>query len=101
MTSSPTTAATRALMHGIVDYAGLFPPASLSFDQTVRNFDDYRRGPDAWLLGALICPTARLAELAPREQKLFLTGPPLAISALGRSGADAAGFLAGLKTDLD
>ena len=32
----------RALLTGIVDYAGLFPPAQLSLDEAIRNYARYR-----------------------------------------------------------
>ena len=35
----------RALLTGIIDYAGLFPPARLPLDQAVRNYGRYRNEP--------------------------------------------------------
>ncbi|MFO0873288.1 MAG: hypothetical protein U0575_04880 [Phycisphaerales bacterium] len=52
----------RTLLSGIVDYAGLFPPARLDMAATVRNFAEYRAGPDAWMLGRLVVPVGRLDE---------------------------------------
>src|SRR5436305_7602207 len=83
----------RALLEHVIDYAGLFPPASLPLEVAVRNYDSYRRGPDAWMLGRFVCPAARLAELPPSQ--------PLAVAALGRGGSDAAGFLDGVRQDLE
>lgn len=54
----------RALLGGLIDYAGLFPPAGLAMDETVRNYDGYLRGEHAWMLARLIVPAARLAEYA-------------------------------------
>jgi hypothetical protein len=51
-------------MAGVIDYAGLFPPASLSMADAVANFDGYRRGPDAWALGRFVVSAGRLEELA-------------------------------------
>jgi hypothetical protein len=56
--------AIRTLMAGIIDYAGLFPPASLSLEQAVANFDAYRRGEDAWALRRFVVPATRLDALA-------------------------------------
>jgi len=56
----------RALLSNILDYAGLFPPASLSLDQTYRNYCQYLASDDRWMLGRLICPvegTGALADL--------------------------------------
>lgn len=53
----------RSLLKGVVDYAGLFPPAKLSLRAAVRNFDEYRRGEYAWVLGRFVVPVARLSDL--------------------------------------
>lgn len=54
----------RAALAGAIDYAGLFPPASLPLATVVENYRNYRRSDDAWSLGRLIVPAARLEELA-------------------------------------
>lgn len=54
--------ALRSLLSGLIDYAGLFPPAGLSMDAAVRNYDSYMRGEYAWMLGRLIVPASCLAE---------------------------------------
>jgi hypothetical protein len=54
--------AIRALMAGAIDYAGLFPPASLSMPDAVRNYARYQSGPDAWALGRFVLPLERLGE---------------------------------------
>lgn len=51
-----------ALGAGIVDYAGLFPPAALPMAAAVANHAQYRHAPDAWLLGRFVVPVARLDE---------------------------------------
>src|SRR5690606_33121476 len=52
----------RALMSGLIDYAGLFPPAKLDMRTGVRQYAQYRRGERAWMLGRFICPAGRLEE---------------------------------------
>jgi hypothetical protein len=52
-----------ALLHTIVDYAGLFPPAGLDMDAAVRNYAAHRRDAHAWMLGRFIVPVARLGEM--------------------------------------
>lgn len=52
----------RTLLTGLIDYAGLFPPAALSMAEAVRNYDSYTRGEHAWMLGRLIVPATRLGE---------------------------------------
>ena len=57
-----------ALLAGLVDYAGLFPPAGLGMEDAVRNYAHYRRGGQAeepdpgWMLGRFVLPAARLQE---------------------------------------
>ncbi len=50
-------------LNGIIDYAGLFPPAELSMADAVREYARARSGPDAWALGRFVVPHARLPEL--------------------------------------
>jgi hypothetical protein len=91
----------RTLLDGILDYAGLFPPARLSLDQAIRNYASYRRGPESWMLGRFVCPASRLAELAPYRDELFSSGPPFAFAVLLRPTESADHFLVGLRTDLE
>jgi hypothetical protein len=72
----------RPLLSGIVDYAGLFPPAGLEMAAAVRNYADYRRDPDAWMLGRFVVPVARLDELALELRALEGDGDEWPIAAL-------------------
>ena len=58
MTPSPV----RALLTGVVDYAGLFPPAALSMPGAVAEYAAAQRGSDAWMLGRFVLPATRLPE---------------------------------------
>lgn len=71
----------RSLLEGVVDYAGLFPPAALSLEATVRNYSAYRSGPNVWMLGRLIVPAARLSELH-KQFETASTNPAWRISVL-------------------
>ena len=89
-TSSPTQqtfAAVRALCAGLIDYAGLFPPAELPMAPAVANYATYRRGADSWLLGRFILPVARLAEF---EGALATVAAPTTDGAVAPRAADAA-----------
>ncbi len=55
--------AVSALMSGLIDYAGLFPPAELDMPGAVERYDEYLRGPDAASLGRFIVPSSRLDEM--------------------------------------
>jgi hypothetical protein len=52
----------KALLTGIVDYAGLFPPATLSLSDAMATYDQACRTDDRWMLGQFVLPAARLAE---------------------------------------
>jgi hypothetical protein len=85
-------ASLRALLAGLIDYAGLFPPAKLPLPEALANYLRFREGPDAWMLGRFVCPASRLRELP--------DGVSLSCSALARGGDTAEAFLAGLDADL-
>lgn len=55
--------ARESLLHGLIDYAGLYPPASLEMRTAVRNYLDYRADKRAPALGRFIVDFARLNEL--------------------------------------
>lgn len=90
----------RTLLTGLIDYAGLFPPARLPLDQAIRNYARYRQEDDAWMLGRFIVPAARLEDLEPYHEELFRVDPPFAFSVLGRGGGSLTEFLTNLRDDL-
>lgn len=51
------------ILAGLVDYAGLFPPAGLSMPAAAAHYAGYRKAPERWALGRFIVPAARLPEL--------------------------------------
>jgi hypothetical protein len=56
--------AIRALATGMIDYAGLFPPAAFDMQTVVMNYAQYVAGDQKWALGRLIVPVAGLPEFA-------------------------------------
>ncbi len=63
----------RTLLEGLIDYAGLFPPAALSMQDAVRNYARYREGEYAWALGRFVVPLERVGEV-PSEFPLSILG---------------------------
>lgn len=49
-------------MSGLIDYAGLFPPAKWPMDKAVRAYAEYLKGEHAWMLGRFILPVSRLED---------------------------------------
>jgi hypothetical protein len=88
----------RALLSGLIDYAGLFPPANLPLDEAIRLYANYREGPDAWMLGRFICPAARLGELDAFAH-IMKARQPFSISAIARAAATIEDLNSGLCED--
>lgn len=63
-----------ALLDGLVDYAGLFPPASEDMRAALENYAAYLRGPDRRALGRFIVPLPRLPELEAEGKGLLPRG---------------------------
>jgi len=49
-------------LEGILDYAGLYPPANLDMQPVVDNWASYLQSEDSWMLARLIIPANRLDE---------------------------------------
>jgi hypothetical protein len=58
-----TSDALRSLLTGLIDYAGLFPPASLDLTTAMSNYAAYRASEHAWMLGRFVVPAAQAAEV--------------------------------------
>ena len=69
------------LLRDLIDYAGLFPPASLAMAAAGANYRAYSQSESSWLLGRFIVPVARLGEF----EEAFVELP---ISERGASGAN-------------
>ena len=66
------------LLRDLIDYAGLFPPASLVMAPTVANYEAYSQSEWSWILGRFIVPISRLAEFQEQLAGLPSSGPELA-----------------------
>jgi hypothetical protein len=83
-----------ALLDGLVDYAGLFPPASEDMRAALENYASYRRGADRNALGRFIVPMPRLDELEAEAKELLPRGrgwDPWRLSVLVANDIQAAG----------
>ncbi|MEM7623341.1 MAG: hypothetical protein AAF235_09070, partial [Planctomycetota bacterium] len=61
----------RTMLGGLIDYAGLFPPAGLSMAAAVEEYNRQRLSPDAFALGRFICPASALEDLTKQGQVLM------------------------------
>jgi len=73
--------ALRALLAGLVDYAGLFPPAALNMVSAVRSYAEYAASDQAWILGRFVLPAANLDDFRDAHSMLR-DQPPWHLSAL-------------------
>lgn len=83
----------------IIDYAGLFPPASLELPQAFHNFVFYSQGEYKWMLGNFIIPAKRLTELGILLDDLKIDGK-ISLSVLGSGGDNIADFNIFFQNDL-
>ena len=83
-----------ALLDGLVDYAGLFPPASEDMRPALESYASYLQGADRRALGRFIVPLRRLKELEDAGEGLLPRGAgskPWRLSVLVADDVHAAG----------
>ncbi len=69
----------RALLANVVDYAGLYPPASLRLEEVIANYESYLASPEAWMLNRLVLPIEKLRDVRLGEKwrvTLLVDGEP-------------------------
>lgn len=87
-----------ALLDGVIDYAGLFPPAKLDMNDAVREYLRHLDSDEHVLVSRFICPVGRLNEFA---ETLRATGTELGfeMSVIGSGGTDLDSFKKGCEAD--
>ena len=91
----------KGLMTGLIDYAGLFPPAGLGMDEAVRQYAEYREGGHAKALGRFIVPAGRLDELKDSVLSLADMVPASAWPLSVIVGDDLEGDIAGVAREIE
>lgn len=105
----------RTLLHSLVDYAGLFPPAALDMSAAVQEYAHHRAGEHAWMLGHFILPVSRLDEFLAAQAALgpsavgdvwrlsVLPGPDLeaTLAAIARFNTGTAAVVDTIELKLD
>jgi hypothetical protein len=119
-TSTALRPSVRAAFGGLIDYAGLFPPAQLSIEAARAEYESARRGAHAWMLGRFIVSAPLVAtwssvrvplsvivgaELDDLERLATVAGNNAHIEVLEiplpqNSAADVTGAIGKLATDL-
>jgi hypothetical protein len=90
----------KQFMDGIIDYAGLFPPAKLVMFEAVSNFSQYQTDSDAWMLSRFICPTNRLPEFGQEFRKLANSQSCWKMSVLPGNGNTVKEYLDSFDLDI-
>lgn len=62
-TSATPLAVARAAFAGMIDYAGLFPPAQLEMQAALAEYAAARNSSDSWMLARFIVPESRTASV--------------------------------------
>ncbi|MEC8875238.1 MAG: hypothetical protein VYE50_01530 [Candidatus Thermoplasmatota archaeon] len=89
----------RTFMDGLIDYAGLFPPANLPLNRAIDDYIKHLKGENSWMLGRFIIPVSRLDELDVFVT-LFDEIGPLRLSALGNGGISDDKYLSNIGQDI-
>jgi len=84
-------------MGGLVDYAGLFPPAALGMATAVDEYAGHRAEQEAWMLGRFIVPAGRLAELEETGARYLDQGQDWTFSVLVGGRDSSTGALAAVE----
>lgn len=89
----------KQLLSHLIDYAGLFPPASLPLPEAYKEYVKYINESDEWILSKFICPAKQLSALSELIKNDSENSKFFAVSVLGRSGSNAEEFIKGTAED--
>lgn len=94
-----STKSTKAFLKGIIDYAGMFPPAKLKVKEALNSYATYLRTDDGIILSHFLCPVSSLNDLG-YHMKTYSGSKPLQISAIGNPIRKGGEFSSTLGDDL-
>ncbi|MBO58541.1 MAG: hypothetical protein CMA77_06055 [Euryarchaeota archaeon] len=89
----------RAFMNGLIDYAGLFPPANLPLNEAIDDYRNHLNGKYSWMLGRFIIPLAKLDELDDFVD-LFSDVGGLKLAVLGSGGDTDEDYVNNIRKDI-
>jgi len=72
----------------LIDYAGLFPPAKLEIEPSLKNYAEYIQSTDKWMMSQFIIPVSRLNEIPTDLMKSYSEDFPLNLSLISRNICD-------------
>lgn len=91
-------AALESLLDGVIDYAGLYPPAKLDMAAAVREYLDHLAGDESILVNRFICPTNRLSEFQ-EAFRAYESDAAFELSVIATGGADIEALKRGIDQD--
>lgn len=91
-------AALEALLDGVIDYAGLYPPAKLDMSAAVAEYLQHLAGEEQILVNRFICPISGLGEFSEAFRALD-SDAAFEISGIGTGGADLESFKKNVEAD--
>ena len=90
----------KQLLSHLIDYAGLFPPASLPLPEAYKKYVKYIKESDEWILSKFICPAKQLSALSELIKNDSENSKFFSVSVLGRGGSNAEEFVKGTAEDV-
>ena len=87
------------LLEGVIDYAGLFPPAKLGMPEAVGEYVSLRNGPHSWLVSRFAVSVNDLAALG-AELETHELDEVLPLTVIGTSSNEKALWKGSLEKDL-
>lgn len=90
--------ALKSFLSGIVDYAGLFPPASLSLKTAMEEYVKYRHSDYDWMLSRFIITTAQFDNLRNLSLKDHQLPDPLRLSVTTKGTKSETDFLSMMES---
>jgi len=85
-------ASLRALLAGAIDYAGLYPPASLDLPTALDKFFQHQSSPHSWMLARFVVGVDKLSTLASLVAERNGSGRSFLLSIVARPASPAADF---------
>lgn len=85
------------LLDGVIDYAGLFPPAQLGLDDAFAEFQALPAD-ESWMVDLFVCPSNKLAELDALARRNGIDG--LTVSVIGNPVESTDKALASIERDI-
>jgi len=78
--------------NGIIDYAGLYPPAKLSLHDALMNYSAARHGKYSWILNRFVIGSGLLKELDEYRDEVLAHGAPFRLSVVGTYVSTVEGY---------